>query len=279
MEWHGVQHGVQRRLLTMFVVAVAVLLLAACGGGGEDGVASLGGDSASADGTDGDAEQGAAEQDAEGTPEEQILAYNQCLREQGIDVPDPSVDSEGNVVFEQRLSSEDDDTEGQDQPGLAFNREDFERAREVCGDPPAAVFGGSGDIDETELADALLEFAQCMRDNGVDVPDPDLSELGPGGPPVTSRSGDGPAEGDDDGGVDGGESEDGGDDESEDGGPAGNGPQLRVAGPFGELDLSDPDVQTAFETCQEAGILPGPGVGTVAGDGSSGGRDAGGEDG
>jgi len=59
-------------------------------------------------------------------------------------------------------------------------------AGETGADETAADETGA---DETESADEfddltdeelLLEFAQCMRDNGVDVPDPDPNAFGPG---------------------------------------------------------------------------------------------------
>ena len=53
------------------------------------------------------------------------------------------------------------------------DQEDFQAAEEACRDLLPA--GGIGDPNATmdpELADQLLEFAQCMRDHGVDMPDP-----------------------------------------------------------------------------------------------------------
>ncbi|MCZ6456614.1 MAG: hypothetical protein O6650_05120, partial [Actinobacteria bacterium] len=37
------------------------------------------------------------------------------------------------------------------------------------------------DIDQSEFQDSFLEFAVCMRDQGIDMPDPDFSGgFGPG---------------------------------------------------------------------------------------------------
>ncbi|HEY8545206.1 MAG TPA: hypothetical protein VIL36_09165 [Acidimicrobiales bacterium] len=40
--------------------------------------------------------------------------------------------------------------------------------------------GGGGRVDNSELQDAMLEYAQCMRDHGVDMPDPQFDDGGPG---------------------------------------------------------------------------------------------------
>ena len=86
------------------------------------------------------------------------------------------------------------------------------RARQACEDLLEGLLFGRGSGDLVELQDSQLEFAQCMRDNGVEMGDPDLSNFGPGG-------------GDDDG-------------------PG--------RGPFGgAIDFEDPDVAAALEVCQD----------------------------
>jgi hypothetical protein len=68
-------------------------------------------------------------------------------------------------------------------------------------------------------------MADCLREQGLEVDDPDLSNFGPtaGGPPANT-------------------------DESEL--EAGEGPEVRPFPIFGDLDMGDPDVQAAMETCQ-----------------------------
>lgn len=108
-----------------------------------------------------------------------------------------------------------------------------------------AAFGpGGGNFDETELQDNLLAMAECLRDQGLDVDDPDLSNFGPvaGGPPPDDEA-----------------SEDEGDGE----GTAGT-PRTRVFSIFGDLDMDDPVVQAAIEACQEE-IGFGPGQGGTQG--------------
>ena len=114
------------------------------------------------------------------TDEESLLAFAECMRENGVDFPDPVVEADGTVTFGFRP--------GGGGGGLQALREigqdpDLPAARDTCsGMLEGRAFGpGQGDFDLIELQDRLLEFAQCMRDNGVDMPDPDLGRFGPGG--------------------------------------------------------------------------------------------------
>jgi hypothetical protein len=113
----------------------------------------------------------------------------------------------------------------------------MDAAQEECGDPPALGASDHSEEDRQAQQQAALDFSQCMRDEGIeDFPDPDFSDQGPGGQAQTNE---GSAEPGDEGG----------------------GPTERVAGPFGEIDLSDPETAAAFEACQD--VLGEPGDGTV----------------
>jgi hypothetical protein len=67
-------------------------------------------------------------------------------------------------------------------PGGAFdpNDPDFQAAQEACREHLEAIRGQFDPEDRQAFQDAALEFAQCMRDHGIDFPDPEFSE-GPGG--------------------------------------------------------------------------------------------------
>lgn len=135
-------------------------LLTGCGGGGggdDDGVASIEGA-----GSDTPASAEASDKDAE----QQMLDYAECLRGQGLDVPDPEFDEDGGARITRRA-----DGDG----GQRVTPEDFDKAREVCGDPPAPPGGGGGRPDQAEFQDAALAFAKCMREQGIDMPDPQFS--------------------------------------------------------------------------------------------------------
>ncbi|MBT8208340.1 MAG: hypothetical protein KJO18_08715 [Acidimicrobiia bacterium] len=106
--------------------------------------------------------------------EDSLLQFAACMRENGVDVADPTVDAEGNV----QLGVPPGD--GEERSGLRTD-EAFGAAIDTCGGLLEGLTFGFGERDITGLQDTLFEFAACMRDNGVDMPDPDFSELGAGG--------------------------------------------------------------------------------------------------
>jgi hypothetical protein len=137
-----------RRVLLAAVALSALALIAACGSEPEEGVASTGGA----------ASEEAA--DEEVSQEEGLQDFAECMREQGVDFPDPDPDG---------------------------GFEGAEELREIMEDEPEAVeacqehlASDDQDLDDPEVQAALLEFSQCMRDNGVeDMPDPGEDGFGP----------------------------------------------------------------------------------------------------
>ncbi|PSL56309.1 hypothetical protein B0I31_10358 [Saccharothrix carnea] len=126
------------------VLAALALALTACGTGGE-GVA-------------------APSSSAAMSQEERSREFAKCMRDNGVDVPDPEPGGKSGGFGK-----------------VDRTDPDFDRAREAC----RAFLPGGGDLSELdpEKLEQLRVFAQCMRDNGVDVPDPDpnggkLSGLG-----------------------------------------------------------------------------------------------------
>ncbi|MCY3892032.1 MAG: hypothetical protein OXF65_01930 [Acidimicrobiaceae bacterium] len=117
------------------------------------------------------------------TDEERLLEFAQCMRDNGVDFPDPVVEADGTIAFGLRPGR---GSGGQDGEGLqAIGRDpDLPAARDACLEIIEGLALGPGgqnfDESQVELMDRLLEFAQCMRDNGVEVPDPDPNALGPG---------------------------------------------------------------------------------------------------
>ncbi|MDE0496987.1 MAG: hypothetical protein OXH86_06515 [Acidimicrobiaceae bacterium] len=114
--------------------------------------------------------------------EERLLEFAQCMRDNGVDFPDPVVEADGTIAFGLRPGR----GAGQDGEGLeAIGRDpDLPAAQAACREIIEGLALGPGaqsfeDV-QIELMDRLLEFAQCMRDNGVDVPDPDPNAFGPG---------------------------------------------------------------------------------------------------
>ena len=131
-----------------------VLALAACGGSPNgDRVASLTGSGAT--GTT----NGAAKT-ADKDPQQAALDFAKCMREHGIDMPDPQVDDQGRVRV--RV--------GGPGGGARPDPKKLDEAQKACGH----LMGGGdgpGQIDPEER-DAMVAFARCMREHGIDMPDP-----------------------------------------------------------------------------------------------------------
>lgn len=150
-----------KRLLVL--IAIAALAVAACSeDAAPDQVASLETDvedtlPVEADGTDSDTAADA---------EEALLAFSACLREEGIEVGDPEVGSDGGLGLMVGGSEGEMDFEA------------FEAAQEKCAVHLEGVTAEFEPPDMTELEDELLEFAVCMRDNGVEMDDPDFTNPG-----------------------------------------------------------------------------------------------------
>ncbi|GIF26759.1 hypothetical protein BJ973_000151 [Actinoplanes tereljensis] len=132
--------------MTLTALALALTCLAACGGGGTEdtGIASAGGaatPSASASaGATGDG-----------------LKFAACMRENGIDMPDPDPSSAGGGLQSVRGSA--------DQTKLNAALQKCQQYRPT---------GGQGSaLSDPANQKQLEELAKCFRSHGVDVPDPD----------------------------------------------------------------------------------------------------------
>lgn len=140
------------------------LALVACGpaGGAADGVASLGSGTTTtagtpaAGGTGGDGSDGG---------DDRFYLFAKCMRDQGVDVPDP--EPGGGPV---RIG-----------PGSGIDPEDpkFQEAQQACAKEVGDMIpGGNDPARRQEFQDRALAFAKCMRDNGIDMPDPTFGEGG-----------------------------------------------------------------------------------------------------
>lgn len=152
-------------------------------------------------------------------PEEAALQFSQCMRDEGIaDFPDLGIDGSGNIDITDLPTDLGDDPEVQD-------------ALEVC--QPLIEAGGFGErirevVESPEFNDALIEFSDCIRDEGFDVGD--LTLIGLAGAAFAAPDA-GEAN------PQGGDREDGFGDRD---------------GIFAEalgLDPDDPEVQAAVNTC------------------------------
>ena len=201
----------------ILILALVALLAAACGtnsDGDTIGVATLE-DSAGA-ATDSDAE-------SESTPEEAALEFSQCMRDEGLDFPDVTVDANGNPDIREAFESS----------GVRPGSEVFRDAMVSCASTLETIGFGGGQRaslgENTELQDAFVEFSACIRDQGYDVGDLTFG-FGPGQGPDGSETGEPPERG-----------------EGETRGDFGD-RNARFADQMG-LDISDPDVAATFDEC------------------------------
>ncbi len=171
------------RNLLVPLLAVA-LGAAACGSDGEGTVEAAplivvdGSDATLADAADDDASVDEPDADAtdiapDQTDEELALEFTQCMRGEGVDLADPTVNADDSIdLFQPGANSNIDPND----PAVTD-------AIDVCGDiiAGASFLPGAG-LDQSEIEDRLLGFAQCLRGLGFDVDDPDLSGGLAGGP-------------------------------------------------------------------------------------------------
>ncbi len=154
--------------LGLAVALVLALGTAACGGSGADAQVATagGGDSATKD---------AAVKDAKETdPEQAGLDFARCMREHGVDMPDPQSGGGGFIKVGPGEVAGKAMRAGEGLP------DDFAAADEACRHFLEDLIQEGGPPMDAEAQDKALRFARCMREHGVDMPDPDFSG-GPGG--------------------------------------------------------------------------------------------------
>ena len=106
-----------------------------------------------------------ASDDAELDSEAQLLSFAECIRDEGFEIADPTIDADGDVSLPRPTNTS-------QEPGPP---EGFVEARDTCAEHLEGVTLGFARGDQTELQDQLLEFSACIRENGFDLPDPDFS--------------------------------------------------------------------------------------------------------
>jgi hypothetical protein len=154
------------RLAVLVAMLALVLAVAACGDGGNntDGVASLSGANKATTTT---AAGPASKQDVQ----QAALAFARCMRQHGIDMPDPQFS--GNGITQEFKASP--GKKGPDDPA-------FKAAQQACN--KYLPNGGQPPKLDPQQQQQLVQFARCMREHGIDMPDPD-----PNGGIVVKRSG------------------------------------------------------------------------------------------
>jgi hypothetical protein len=123
------------------------LAIAACGGSGGkgNGVASLDGDQATT-----------STRAAGGDNKQRALTYARCLRQHGINMPDPTFDAQGRMAMQMPAGVGPDDPK-------------FKAADQAC-----KQYAPSGEPDkpDPQTQQQMVAYARCMRQHGIDIPDP-----------------------------------------------------------------------------------------------------------
>jgi len=143
----------------LIACVLAALVIAACGATAtpSNGVVTLVGS---------DPGSSAAPSASPMSPEDAMLAYARCMRSHGVNLPDPKITTgaggqSGTIAV--------GGVDLKNQPG-------FEAAQKACeqfmDDMAADAPGRSMSPEEQE---GFLNFAKCMREHGIDMPDPVFS--------------------------------------------------------------------------------------------------------
>jgi hypothetical protein len=130
---------------TLLILAALAATLTACGGADEEPASST--------------------EDANRTA---LLEFAQCMREHGVDMPDPQFEG-GRVTMTQR-------------GGRDTSPEKMRAAEQACAKYRDKVKPPEGrepsDAQQAEFREQALAHAKCMREHGIDMPDPQFEENG-----------------------------------------------------------------------------------------------------
>jgi hypothetical protein len=126
------------------LAATAALALGACGSGGNDN------------------NSGSPQAKAEDKAFEGALKFAKCMREHGLEVPDPQRGPNGGIT--QKMGKDKGERIGEGKMEAA--QKDCEHFMEGGGGP------SEDPADQAKRQDAFIAYAKCMRGHGIDMPDP-----------------------------------------------------------------------------------------------------------
>ena len=127
--------------MTIRPFAVALLALSALG------LAACGDDAPSAAGSP----------ESKGKGREAELKFASCMRKEGIDYPDPGADGRRDI----RVGGD-----------SGISPEDFERASKACEKYRKDIRREISAEDQQKFKESALAHSRCMREHGIEFPDP-----------------------------------------------------------------------------------------------------------
>ena len=144
-----------RTILIALTIATA-FFAAACGSDSDD-VATIEEPAASV-------ETAATANAADAAPDEEaaVMAFTQCMREQGIEYKDPVVDSRGNVQRPQLVE------------GVEVTRAQLAEPYAACAKHLEGLTFGRERPDLVEVVDQGVMLATCLRAKGFEMDDPTI---------------------------------------------------------------------------------------------------------
>jgi hypothetical protein len=160
--------------LGLTLLGAVMLVLTACGSATPPGGVATLNDPASSAAPD-------ASPAASLDPEAAMKAFEDCMRDHGVDIQATIISkgeagSDGGGPITNKVDS------GTGTNGTKIDKDKFVAAQDACKSllPQGGTNGPGGQIDP-EFEQKLLDFAKCMRDHGIDMPDPEFSSTGGGG--------------------------------------------------------------------------------------------------
>jgi len=158
------------RLPVLILMTAGLATGAACAGSGSgsgNGVASI----KAASDKKTDSEEADKKDKAKTNPEDAMLAFARCMREHGVDMPDPDTSGGGPGVVTFKAGGPGGD--------LDADAKKFQDANDACKD----LMGDAGPMNLSpeqaqEMQDQALAFSRCMREHGVNMPDPNFDGEG-----------------------------------------------------------------------------------------------------
>ncbi len=97
--------------------------------------------------------------------EAKMMAFVQCMRDEGIEYQDPVVDSEGNVQRPELVE------------GLTLTREELAAPYEACSKHLEGLALRRERQDPSKQLDKFVALASCLNDKGYDMDEPTAESL------------------------------------------------------------------------------------------------------